>query len=522
MTAWNKKELDKDVVYDLYITQNLSKTEVEEKLNLGKGSLSAILKRLGIVKSKELHKECRARRNKEKYGVENPFQLDSVKEKSKQTLLEKYGVEHPLQNNTIQKKARQTTLERFGVEYSTQSKEVRDKAIKTNLEKYGTKHPGQSDIVKDKRRQTNLERYGHSCALQNEEVRAKSIATQKSKYGYEHNKQAHYPEGTVEILFNKDKLAKFIDNQEDKTAHNIATLLGCGISTLLKHCREYEIWGKLTHYTSSYEIEIREIFAELGIELKPTRDIVPPYEIDLYNDDYKIGIEFNGNFWHSIEVRDEPKYHQNKSLLAEEKGVFIYHIFEYEWEIPELKEKIIAQLKNLFGLNQQKIFARNTELREVSRREGQDFLKANHLQGRDSSSVKLGLYYNNELVSLMTFCKPRFNKNYEWELSRFCNKRGTNVVGGASKLFKAFLENHNGDIISYSNIAKGRGTLYEKLGFELSHISPPNYVWYDKVNHIAKPRYQCQMKNEKQIMISSGHWQIYDCGNKVWVYKNLK
>ena len=49
------------------------------------------------------------------------------------------------------------------------------------------------------------------------------------------------------------------------------------------------------------------------------------------------------------------------------------------------------------------------------------------------ASVKLGLFYNDELVSVMTFRKPRFNKKFEYEIIRFCSS--ANIVG-ASKLFQ--------------------------------------------------------------------------------------
>lgn len=134
-----------------------------------------------------------------------------------------------------------------------------------------------------------------------------------------------------------------------------------------------------------------------------------------------------------------------------------------------------------------------------------------------------GLYLGEELVSLMTFCKPRFNmgkKKYEWELARFCCEADVSVVGGASKLFHHFLENHKGTIVSYSNISKTRGTLYDILGFEFDHVSAPNYVWYRSSSDKILTRYQTQMKNERETMESQGYRRIYDSGNKIWVYKN--
>ena len=129
----------------------------------------------------------------------------------------------------------------------------------------------------------------------------------------------------------------------------------------------------------------------------------------------------------------------------------------------------------------------------------------------------------------MTFCKPRFNKNYEWELSRFCSKLDTTVIGAASKLFKYFVIHYNpSSMISYSNISKTRGTLYAKLGFELTSISSPNYIWTNGRECLS--RYECQKHllteyqefgtTEVEIMQNRGYLQIYDCGNKVWGWRS--
>lgn len=158
-------------------------------------------------------------------------------------------------------------------------------------------------------------------------------------------------------------------------------------------------------------------------------------------------------------------------------------------------------------------------------------MNSNHLQGKSASKIRLGLYYKDELVSLMTFGKSRFNKNVEWELVRFCSKAGCNVVGGASKLFKYFVNTYKPtSIISYSDIAHTKGELYKTLGFKTIGVSDPNYVW---VNHKqVLSRYQCQKKKlikdcfdnkdltEKQIMESRNFFQVYDCGSRVhiWTY----
>lgn len=113
----------------------------------------------------------------------------------------------------------------------------------------------------------------------------------------------------------------------------------------------------------------------------------------------------------------------------------------------------------------------------------------------------------------MSWCKPRFNKKFDWELSRYAVKCGYVIVGGASKLFK---NKPQGKLISYQDVAKFTGNLYDKLGFKLSHVSKPNYVWLK--DDVVLTRYQCQMKDEVKNLSNLGFSQVFDCGNKVWVY----
>lgn len=527
-------------LYELYIGQNLSVNEVATIVGRSVPAIEKTLKLYGIKKDKELVGKARSR------GLKNKTQeeIAEIVAKRKQTNLLKYGVGSALQNKTVKEKMMNTNQTRYGGNSSLSSKEIREKAKATNLERYGTEVPSQNAEIKQKVKDTCIARYGSDYS---KEFHKRCIKALKDKYGVEVNSafgvpsvrekiqqsfqerynrlapNQTYSDEVYDILQNKDKLLEFIRNSENKTVSKMSKQLNITTCTLYKYINLYELGDEIDHSVSesSYEIEIKEILNKMGVEFKKDRTIIPPYEIDLYNDDLKIGIEFNGNFWHS-EIYAKKNYHLEKSELAEKKGVFLYHIFEYEWNDERKQPIILSQLQNLIGINDNKVFARNCEIKNVSPSVANEFLENNHLQGKDISTIRLGLYHNGELVSLMTFCKPRFNKDYQWELSRFCNKCGYSVVGGASKLFKAFCKETEGTIISYSNIAKTKGTLYEKLGFKLDHLSTPNYVWWNTRNGELKTRYECQMKNESQIMQSQSFVRIYDCGNKVWVYKNLK
>jgi len=143
------------------------------------------------------------------------------------------------------------------------------------------------------------------------------------------------------------------------------------------------------------------------------------------------------------------------------------------------KQHIIKSIiLNKLNLIQNKIYARKCVVKEVNSKDTRSFLDNNHIQGFSKSSYKLGLYYNNELVSLMTFGYRHTNSKKEFELIRFCNKINLNVIGSASKLFNYFLNNYKIDetyILSYADISLFNGHMYVMLNFKEIYLTKLNY-----------------------------------------------
>lgn len=231
------------------------------------------------------------------------------------------------------------------------------------------------------------------------------------------------------------------------------------------------------------ENALAQWISDLGVEIKQSdRTIIKPQEIDILIESHKLCIEYNGLFYHSITNYDPnfpKKYHLIKTENAEEKGYQLFHIFENEWMFKEKRLIWESMIKNRLNLCD-KIYARNCEIKEIDSKTFKEFCEANHLQGFAASKIRLGLFHKDELISAMSFSKPRFDSGHEYELIRFCNLLDTTVIGGASKLLKYFERNYKPkSIISYANRRWSQGNLYEKLGFEFSKKTEPGYFYCD-------------------------------------------
>lgn len=160
-------------------------------------------------------------------------------------------------------------------------------------------------------------------------------------------------------------------------------------------------------------------------------------------------------------------------------------------------------------------------------------MQANHIQGTVSGQIAcLGLLYEDRLVEAMSFGQPRYAKNYQWELLRLATSNGLQVVGGASKLFAAFVRDVNPEsIISYCNLSKFTGSVYERLGFKHTRNNAPTLWWSrgeKKVisNTLLLQRGYDQLfgteygkgTSNEELMLQH-HWlPVYDCGQGVYVW----
>ena len=289
-------------------------------------------------------------------------------------------------------------------------------------------------------------------------------------------------------------------------------------------------YGINSLYRSYLEMEVHQFIKERykGNVISNTRGILSNNkELDIYLPDIKVAFEINGDFWHNDEHIDS-KYHVEKVMECQKKDIRLIHIYEYEWlynnnKIKQFIENIIC--------DKQIIYARNTEIIPVNQQDAMNFLNKYHLQGYAVSSENIGLSYNNEIVALMTFGKPRFSNNADYEIIRLAFKNNIAVVGGTEKMFNSFIEKHRGaSVESYCNIDKFSGAVYTKLGMKISGYSNPGYVWVNHKSNIVLTRYKTQKnklvklglgtddQTEDEIMKSHGYMKIYNSGNARYFY----
>jgi DNA-binding CsgD family transcriptional regulator len=417
---------------------------------------------------------------------------------------------------------------------SSSNKEIQQKIMTTNIRKYGHTRPYFNELIKEKIRNTNLERYGFENPAQSTIIKNKIENSNILKYGVNNFSKLQINPESRKILENKEILQ---EKYQKKNSEELAIELDVSPSTIINYLNKHEIKIKDPGF-SRKEKEISEFIKYLTESVAENdRTIIFPNELDIYIQKNNLAIEFDGLFWHSYnsaENKFQKEKHLTKTIKCLDKGIQLLHIFENEWTNP-IKQDIWKSIISSKLNKNNKIYARKCKIKEISDNKLiKLFLDENHIQGHVGSSIKLGLYFNDELVSLMTFGKSRYNKKYQYELVRFCNKKYNNIIGGASKLFKYFINNYNPEsIISYADLRYSNGNMYTKLDMKYTRNSNPNYYYtygnklYSRLRfqkhklHKVLDKFDPEL-SESQNMFNNNYRRIWDCGNMVFIWKNMK
>ena len=475
------------------------------------------------------------------YGVNSTFDIHGVREKMKLDNIKKWGFDVPSKSKIIKDKISNTKLSKTDDENDI----INKKRVITTLEKWDVDNVAKSDVIKKKTSDNNLEEWGVEYPIQLDYIKEVRRSNYFEKNGVYHH---FHIDSILELMQIKRKESLRV-NYLDSISHlnlNIVEYDDKSLKIKCDKCDEnYDIsvyllyqrynndmeictnCNELNSKISLHEKDVVDFLEKNGVENIKTSNIsLIKKELDIYLPDYKLAIEMNGNYWHS-ELYKDKKYHLDKTNKCNELGIELLHIFQDDWLY---KQDIIKSIiKNKINKIDNRIYARKCSIKEVSVGDTRLFLNDNHIQGFSSSKYKIGLYDGDKLVSLMTFGYRMTNSKKEFELIRFCNSLNTNVIGGASKLFKYFINNYEFEsIISYADVSMFTGSLYKTLNFEYSHRSKPNYFWV--VDGVRKHRFNYNKKKlikegfdsnktEIEIMHSQGYYRIWGCGQDKYIYK---
>ncbi|MEK6880324.1 MAG: hypothetical protein AABY22_11980 [Nanoarchaeota archaeon] len=477
--------------------------------------------------------------------------------------------------NNIIKKMEETNMNKYGVRHSSQRKEHKEMVIKTwknkpieekedinkrRIKTHNLKSEKEKQEIKDKRSKTKLDLYGHHAFNNTKKSKKTNLKKFGTPYylGSNQHKELLKERAlkTIELLFENNDLKlmnKYIgkSNKNNKKIYYTIQCLKCnnefkstidfnkidgntqenGSLTICRKC--YPI-----HSNSKIQRDISIFLDSLNIKYEESvRNLISPFEIDILIPDHKLGIEINGNYWHSeIGGGKNRLYHLNKTRLCNKQEIKLIHIFEDEWI--SKKDIIKSMILNNLGLIKNKIYARNCTIKEISGKEKTNFINKNHIQGDSPDKIRLGLFHKNELMSVMTFNKENRNKKNininNWELSRFCSKKYYIITGSFSKLLKYFTKIYKPlNIMTYADIRWSglniENIIYTKNKFNFSHNTKPNYWYVDKTEYLKRHH---RFKYRKKVLLKifgkkykdNTEWEIAQLNNmdRIWDCGSIK
>ena len=480
---------------------------IEKKQLINKKREETTLTKYGVTNNAQTSHAIK--KHKEFYANDNNIQ--QILTKMQTTSLKRYNVANPMQDPAIAKKAKIKWLELYGKNSGVLHDEITAKRIATSLENWHCTHPSKNPKVIEKIIKTNLKNRGVSFPLQDKSVALKVSNTHLNKKFVNNKTKLRFENST----FLNRAVCYF-------GIKSLASQMQLSELVLRKQLKKFNIFIP----KSQFEIEMQLFVKQLGISNVQynTWSILKTHEIDVYFPEYDLAIELNGAYWHSEQRNRGKKYHLQKTIGCNKKGIHLLHILDTEWNnstTNAIWKSIISHKLN----KSNRIYARKCKFKEVPMNEAKEFFDQNHLQGFRGGNLKYGLYHDDTLVQCVILGKSRYNKNAEWELIRMASKQNTAVIGGFSKLI-AHLDK---SFVTYADKRYASGIGYVNIGCTRLNDTPPGYSYV--INGVVKSRINFQkhkLKDKLKIfnsqlteyenMLINGYDRIWDCGHMTYTY----
>ena len=463
---------------------------------------NAFRKQNGVLE-KQLEKYKQT--NIKKYGVDNPSKLKQVIEKRNQTKRKKYG-------SGWSDKQRQAILKSKAKAYLTRKQNL--------LDEFGVENISQLDIVKQKRKQTFLERYGvehyHQSDFYKNLIKQRKLDEIKIKV----------EDGKLPIIIND-----LVDDQRYKTLSINFVCNDCGElrqTPLVTFSHRLKFFNNVCkcQIGNSSSFGEKELVSNIKDfykgKIETNVRILDGFEIDIFIPEYSLGIEYNGLYWHSENGGKKDKwYHYQKTKIAREKNIRLLHVFENEFE--NKRTIVLEKIKNLLNLSEKVAGARKINIVDnISYKDASDFLNSHHIQGQCHGTRAIGGYYNDKLVSVLSY---KWVDNNAIEIVRYAND--FKIYPGLFSKFLSYLkfEKNINRVETFADLRYSYGDLYTKTGFMEEKQIPPDYYYTDYVDTFHKFSFRKQLlKNkydlnlnveditETEMALNLGYDRIWDSG----------
>ena len=421
------------------------------------------------ISTDEHIKKLKEEKSYSKFGTKTPFQSDIIKSKIAQTNIAKYGGTSPMCCETVKIKSQQTLLKNYGVTNPSLNKELLNKRIisfKNGNYKYNFKV-------------TSINKYGVNHPWMIKNIHSKTIDVFYIKY-------------KSRIL---DKIKNTNYNFINFT-HNPTTLIfKCNVCYNNFHINPSQFYYRATttpnqlctncfpiaENSSLKQLDLLKFVKEnyYGIIIENAKHIINSYEIDIYLPEIKLGIEFNGLYWHSNLFKPKD-YHLNKHNTALANDIDLIMIWEDDWDFKQniCKNIILNKINN----------KPTSYIKEMNQILTKSFLHENHLNSIGIGNINIGIYTNNILNGVVSLYK----EDNDLIISRYVNINMESLL----YLYQNYTFN-NITLISDNSLSDDK--LLFHLGFKIVTNIPP----------IIK-------NNQRNTYSKSSDYFVFNTGYKQW------
>jgi len=460
------------------LSQDYSISNISQKLNIPQTSLKRYLKKQNIDTKGDLQKK-KEKTFIEKYG--NNYS-DIFLKKRKHTNFIKYGCDNVFANDKIKDKITQTMQNKYGHNHHMKNQEIKDKVKNTNLDKYGFENVSQSQEIQNKIKKTNIVKYGYEHATQHPDVKNKIVNTM--------------------ILNGNARLF------EGQGASFWAEKTGYCLSRFNQLINQYGFDNAKNMYRTNSYTSLELMFKSFLDDNKLDYNIQQRLNIDnkTYIPDFMLNnliVEIDGLYWHSDQCRDDD-YHINKKTTYEKNDYD--SLFFREDEIRDKFDIVKSIVLNKLNKSH-RIFARKCTLDQIDNKTADSYFETNHLMGKGRGTTYV-LRLNEEIVAAIRLKRVKAN---HYEISRFCNSKYCSVVGAFSKLLKHCIKDKNPDsIMTFIDKRYGKGHYLKNLGFQYVHTYP-SFKWTDGFETFHRLKFSGNSGYDHNL------FKIWDCGQAKYI-----